>query len=393
MSVQTSYRVGIAGAGAFAAFLAQSLAPLTNFKLTAVAGRTEKKRRAVIETYHAHRVSAPSTRVAATEAPREYEDATQLVADAEVDVVIVTTPPHLHAPLTALALERGKHVLVEKPGALSAKALDQNGRLAKKNGLALAVNLVQPFNPLVWAVGQLLRLGVLGRPWHAELHNSVHRVPDDSHWFWSSEQSGGIFVEHGVHFFEVARRWFGAAVQAEGQYLLDEAGRASRVFAHAVHENPKGQQTVVQYYHGFTLNEDIPESTAWQLHMEKGVITVEGWIPMELRIRARLRKAEAELCDVLLDAVPIQPTNQFLTKLAKLNLSPTPTQADAETIPYVRCVRLANRQGWYEAMVQARWLDFCAMVEDPNWSGYVAVTDAVADLTLALACTPSEAWA
>src|SRR6266851_4174392 len=51
--------------------------------------------------------------------PRQYEDAFQAIREAEADAVIICIPNHLHAPVTLAALERGQHVLVEKPMALS----------------------------------------------------------------------------------------------------------------------------------------------------------------------------------------------------------------------------------------------------------------------------------
>ncbi|MCL6627554.1 Gfo/Idh/MocA family protein [Alicyclobacillus shizuokensis] len=385
MGCSPRYRVGIAGAGAFAAFLAQALAPLPNFELTAVAGRTPRKRQTVIEAYLHRRSGADAKR------PQEYEDATQLVAAPGLDAVILTTPPHLHASLTALALKEGKHVLAEKPGALSVETLAENGRLADGRGLALAVNLVQPFNPLVEAVRRLLELGVFGRPWQAILYNSAHRVPDDSHWFWSHEMSGGIFVEHGVHFFEVARRWFGEAATAAGDVVPDEQGRESRVFAQVVHADRGSQQeVVVQYYHGFTLDRDIPESTGWTLHLAQGRLQINGWIPTDLRVQAKFTRAQAELCDRVLDAVPTQPTHRALERLTSVDAAPVSSADADERIAYERTIELADRQGWYEAMAQARWLDFCRMMEEPGWRGLVSWEDAAADLALAIACAPGQ---
>ncbi|WP_067932340.1 Gfo/Idh/MocA family protein [Alicyclobacillus kakegawensis] len=384
MDCSRKHRVGIAGAGAFAAFLAQALAPLPSFELMAVAGRTPNKRQAVIDAYLLRRSSATAQR------PQEYEDAAQLVTAPGLDAVILTTPPHLHASLTALALQEGKHVLAEKPGALAVEAMAENGRLADRQGLALAVNLVQPFNPLVEAVRRLLELEVFGRPWQASLYNSAHRVPDDSHWFWSRELSGGIFVEHGVHFFEVARRWFGEALAAAGDVLADEQGRESRVFAQVVHAGHSQQKVVVQYYHGFTLDSDIPESTGWMLHLAQGRLQVDGWIPTGVRVQAKLTRAQAELCDRVLDAVPTQPTHQALERLTSMDVTPVPSADADERIVYERTLELTDRQGWYEAMARARWLDFCRMMEEPGWRGHVSWEDAKADLALAVACAPSQ---
>jgi predicted dehydrogenase len=406
------YRVGIAGAGAFAEFLAGALAPLPEFQLTAVAGRTDEKRQRVLDAYRHRRSDAAP--------PREYREASELIHDPDIDVVILTTPPHLHAPLGELALTQGKHLLLEKPGALTSAALKSNAQLAAKQRRAFAVNLVLRYNPLVEAVEWMLRHHLLGRVHHASLHNAAHRVAS-GHWFWDRELSGGIFIEHGVHFFEVGRHWFGEPLDARGFAATEANGEQSRVWASVIHRNCTRQGHVqeaqvpakgtgaespneyvpVQYYHGFTMEADAPESTQWEVHCAQGRIVLEGWIPQRLYIEGVLTAEQAERIDALLDTVPTQPAanaGEQVRTWAASRLSLDVPSADRTSsssvsrLPYRRTLSLVDRQGWYEAMAQARFLDFCQMIQDPNWSGLVTPDDAAADLALAEACTVSESW-
>jgi predicted dehydrogenase len=406
------YRVGIAGAGAFAAFLAGALAPLPEFQLIAVAGRTDEKRQRVLASYR-HRRSDVA-------APREYREAAELIRDPDIDVVILTTPPHLHAPLGELALMQGKHLLLEKPGALTSAALKDNVRLAAKQQRALAVNLVLRYNPLVEVVEWMLRHHLLGRVHHASLHNAAHRVAA-GHWFWNREQSGGIFIEHGVHFFEVGRHWFGEPEDARGFAVTEANGEQSRVWASVIHRSCTRQDHVqdaqaptkregaellheyvpVQYYHGFTMEADAPESTRWEVHCAQGRIVLEGWIPQRLYVEGMLTAEQAEQIDALLDTVPTQPAadaGERVRAWAASRLSPSASVSDRASssfvsrLPYQRTLSLVDRQGWYEAMAQARFLDLCRMIQDPNWSGLVTPDDAVSDLALAEACMASEVW-
>ncbi|BDG32235.1 Gfo/Idh/MocA family protein [Parageobacillus thermoglucosidasius] len=403
------YRVGIAGAGAFAAFLAGALAMLPEFQLTAVAGRTDEKRQRVLTAYRQRQSDVAS--------PREYREATELIRDPDIDVVILSTPPHLHASLSKLALMQGKHVLLEKPGALTSAALKDNAHLATKQRRAFAVNLVLRYNPLVEAVEWMIRHRLLGRVYHASLHNAAHRVTS-GHWFWNRNQSGGIFIEHGVHFFEVGRHWFGEPEDVRGFAITEASGEQSRVWASVIHRSgthvqetqlPKKESATnsldeyvpVQYYHGFTMEEDAPESTRWEVHCAQGRIVLEGWIPQRLYIEGTLTEEQAKQIDALLDIVPTQPRADAgeqvrawaAARLSSVLYAPERTSSSlVSRLTYQRTLSLPDRQGWYEAMAQARFLDLCRMIQDPNWSGLVTLDDAVADLALAESCTVSETW-
>ncbi|TWG29356.1 Gfo/Idh/MocA family protein [Geobacillus sp. C56-T2] len=376
------YHVGIAGAGAFAEFLAGALAPLPSFHLFAVAGRTDAKRQRVIDAYRRRQPQAGDV--------REYREAEELIIDPHVDIVILTTPPHLHAPLAKRALEEGKHVLLEKPGGLTAEALRANSQLAARQNRALAVNLVLRYHPLTETVKQLIRRALLGAVDYASLHNAAHRVAE-GHWFWDERRSGGILIEHGVHFFEVGRDWFGEAAEARGFALTDSDGTRPRVGATIIHEG-NGRRVPVHYYHGFTMDPAAPESTHWDVHTTRGRITLDGWIPMQLSVSGLVSTDEATHMDALLDAIPKQPSSRAIEQIRQAadRLLPSVPRSDAPRIPYERTVVLSDRHGWYEAIAQARFLDFCRLIENPNERGLVTLQDAIADLTLAEACTAAE---
>jgi len=379
ISSSFGYHIGIAGAGAFAEFLAGALAPLPTVHLAAVAGRTDAKRQRVIDAYLRRKPQAGGV--------REYRDAERLIADPHVDIVIVTTPPHLHAPLARQALKKGKHVLLEKPGALAAKELQANIKLAERQKRALAVNLVLRYHPLVEAVKQLIHHALLGAVDYASLHNAAHRVAK-GHWFWEEQQSGGIFIEHGVHFFEVGRDWFGEAAEARGFTLTDPDGTRPRVGATVIHKQG-GRRIPVHYYHGFTMNPAAPESTHWDVHTTHGRITLDGWIPMHLSVSGLVSADEAAYMDALFDAIPNRPSARAIEQVRQAadRLLPSDPLSAAPCILYERTVALSDRHGWYEAIAQARFLDFCRLIENPNEHGLVTLEDAAADLVLAEACT------
>jgi predicted dehydrogenase len=67
------------------------------------------------------------------------------------------------------------------------------------------------YDPLNQAIARILEAGSLGAPLHAFFENYASDTPlGPGHWFWKPEISGGIFIEHGVHFFDLFRMWFGS---------------------------------------------------------------------------------------------------------------------------------------------------------------------------------------
>ncbi|MGI3780862.1 MAG: Gfo/Idh/MocA family protein [Janthinobacterium lividum] len=142
-----SLRWGVIGTGWIAERFVAALQKLTTQQVVAVGSRSQESADAFAGRFglpHAH---------------GSYED---LVADAEVDIVYVATPHNLHRPHAVLALEAGKHVLVEKPITLNAAEAQELADLAVARGLFLAEALWSLFTPKFDIIRQVLDAGVLG---------------------------------------------------------------------------------------------------------------------------------------------------------------------------------------------------------------------------------------
>ncbi|WP_018133586.1 Gfo/Idh/MocA family protein [Effusibacillus pohliae] len=375
-------RVGLAGAGEFAAFLAEAFASLPHFELCAVASRTPSKRVRAIQTYAAHKGRSPaSVRV------REYAEAAHLAADPEVDAVILATPPDTHASLGALMLQQGKHLFLEKPGSLTADGLKNQLRIARQRGLALTVDLVMRHSPLVEAVKQILAKRLFGRPEQCIMRNAAHRVAS-GHWFWDEARSGGIFIEHGVHFFEVARYWFGEGEAASGHAAREPNGEASRVWGTVMHIAPDGWTVPVTYYHGFTRLKQEPEFTRWEILCTHGRIVMDGWIPQRLSLEGTVCATKTDELLKFLAAIPTNPAPDTISRVRAqaLNLSASAGSA-GDRVSFAHKLELPDRHGWYKALVQARFADFYQMIQNPQHEGLITVEDAIRDLELAETCS------
>jgi predicted dehydrogenase len=87
-----------------------------------------------------------------------------LLADPEVDVVYVPLPNSLHAEWSVRAARAGKHVLCEKPLALSIEEVDRVAEAARANGVVVAEAFMYRHHPQTQRVVEIVRSGALGRP-------------------------------------------------------------------------------------------------------------------------------------------------------------------------------------------------------------------------------------
>ena len=147
-------------------------------------------------------------------AKRWYADWRELVKDGEVDAVYVATPVYLHAPQTIAAAEAGKHVLCEKPMAMSAAECEAMIAACEANGVKLGIAYYRRFYPVLARVRELLASGEIGRPVVAQINSFEYvDIPADDprHWFLEkAKNGGGPMMDFGCHRLEVLTNLFGS---------------------------------------------------------------------------------------------------------------------------------------------------------------------------------------
>ncbi len=92
-----------------------------------------------------------------------FLQAVALCQSPQVDAVYIATPNQFHAEQAVMALEQGKHVLVEKPMALTLEAADRMIAAADRHGVQLAVNVKHSFEPRIQKLREMVLSGELGR--------------------------------------------------------------------------------------------------------------------------------------------------------------------------------------------------------------------------------------
>jgi predicted dehydrogenase len=149
--------------------------------------------------------------------PKVIEDWHEAVNDPQIDAVCVATPNSLHAEITIAAAGMGKHVLVEKPMAVTLREADAMIEAADKNGVILMVDHNFRFLPPVEVAHQILQSGTLGRI--VSIRSSFGTPGPDtwapgSTWFFSAKDAGyGAMLDVGIHSFDLVRFLSGKRVK------------------------------------------------------------------------------------------------------------------------------------------------------------------------------------
>ncbi len=139
------------------------------------------------------------------EAHPGYED----VLAASVDCVYLPLPNSLHLPWALRALAAGKHVLCEKPLALSAEEALAMDRAARLHGRVLAEALMYRYHPRWQEALRLLRSGMIGEPRHVGGSFAFPLAPGDDY-RWRAELGGGALYDVGSYLVSASRQVFSA---------------------------------------------------------------------------------------------------------------------------------------------------------------------------------------
>src|SRR3954447_14615194 len=273
-------RLGVVGCGGFGLFALQHFTQGSGIKLVGMGAP--------------HRPT--SLAAAARFGVENVDDVRELLRREDLDVVYIATPPFLHHSQALAALEAEKHVIVEKPLAMTLGQADELIATSRQRDRLLIANLMQRYNPLFDAVSRLVQARVLGEVLHGSFENyaSDENLPTE-HWFWDRTKSGGIFVEHGVHFFDLFAGWLGPG-RVEAAQVGVRPGTAIEEHVHATVRY--GDAALVNFYHGFHQVGRMDRQEL-RLVFERGDVTLFDWVPTRAKIHALADERQTrDLCDM-----------------------------------------------------------------------------------------------
>jgi UDP-N-acetyl-2-amino-2-deoxyglucuronate dehydrogenase len=149
-----------------------------------------------------------------------YKDFNDLIRNTEAEVVNVCTPHGLHAPMAIAAADAGKHILVEKPMALTVLDSQRMIDAANRNGVRLMVVKQNRYNVPIALAKATLDAGRLGKIYMVQCNVLWNRHPGyyaESKWRGTKELEGGALYTQASHFLDLMIWWFGDVVGAHAE--------------------------------------------------------------------------------------------------------------------------------------------------------------------------------
>jgi phthalate 4,5-cis-dihydrodiol dehydrogenase len=192
-------RLGIIGLGMAGAVMAHAAARHPGFRIAAAAEPHAAPREAFARDFNAN----------------AYDDARRLCGDPAVDAVYIATPHQFHAEHARLAAAAGKHVILEKPMALTLVDCDKIIAAVEQAGVCLVVGHTHAFDPAIRAMRTLIASGELGRlgmiaSWNYTNYLYRPRRPEEL----DTAKGGGILFNQLPHQIDIARLLGGGRVKS-----------------------------------------------------------------------------------------------------------------------------------------------------------------------------------
>jgi predicted dehydrogenase len=177
--------------------------------------------------------------------PHAHGSWEDLVADEDVDVVYVATPHSAHAAAALLALDAGKHVLVEKPFTLNAGEARAVVDRAEAAGLVVLEAMWTRFLPHMLEVHELLAEGAIGDPQVLIANHDQDLPTDPNHRMNDPRLGGGALLDLGIYPISFAVDVFGLPERVDAVATYTSTGVDQRVSG--VFEHEQGRHTLFTF--------------------------------------------------------------------------------------------------------------------------------------------------
>ncbi|WP_261806726.1 Gfo/Idh/MocA family protein [Lapidilactobacillus luobeiensis] len=152
-----------------------------------------------------------------------YLDADSLIKRSDIDVITIATPHYLHGQMAIAALRAGKHVICEKPMALSVEEAKQVLAVSRQVNRIYVVCYQNRFNPTMVKLKEILQTNKFGKlqgvkgivTWHRDL-DYYQRAPWKGYW---RTEGGGVLINQAIHTLDAICWLVGRPVSVKGKIM------------------------------------------------------------------------------------------------------------------------------------------------------------------------------
>jgi myo-inositol 2-dehydrogenase/D-chiro-inositol 1-dehydrogenase len=186
-------KFALAGFGAWGKYHAKSIHENPDAELVAITAPSEASRAEAARLF-------PRAQI--------FADAAEMIDHAAFDIIDIVTPSHTHRDIALAAMQMGKHVLLEKPMAITLDDCKAIVASAKQHNVHLAVGHEFRLSSQWGQIKQLIQRGTIGQPQYVlvELLRKPYRNGADG-WRYDASRVGSWVLEEPIHFFDLAR-WY-----------------------------------------------------------------------------------------------------------------------------------------------------------------------------------------
>ncbi|MEN8243184.1 MAG: Gfo/Idh/MocA family oxidoreductase [Chloroflexota bacterium] len=185
---------GILGPGIISTDFAKDLEAVPDAKIAAVGSRDLDRAKSFANTFNI---------------PNAYGSYQALVADPDVDIIYIGTPPRFHKDHTLLSLNAGKHVLCEKPFAINAAEAEEMITTARQKGLFLMEAMWSRYLPVLVKVRQLIAEGAIGKIRMVQADFGFRTDVNPEGWLFNLNLGGGALLDAGIYPLSLAHMILG----------------------------------------------------------------------------------------------------------------------------------------------------------------------------------------
>ena len=206
-----------------------------------------------------------------------YATGMELIANADVDVVDICLPTHMHTQHAVAAMKAGKHVFLEKPICVNEDEMELLLATERETGVKVQVGqVIRQWTEYAW-LKETVDSGIYGRV----LHGQFRRLSSLPTWAWENwlhqvDKSGGVAVDMHIHDVDFVRYILGEPDTVKAHAYRDESGVIQQINALFGY----GSNVSVSVEAGWNYPADFPFTADFRVKFEKATVVLSGGVLM-----------------------------------------------------------------------------------------------------------------